>query len=157
MLLAAVVIFLIQLFLFRTSIFPSTSAVILIKGQSCTCPHAKTIRGEEQLRVITPDSLLKYNLNYSELYFEDEISTPQDLMGVNHYEISGEIIGKRNTFTTDTFQYYPIVKLKSYKETIPLVVSPWFLCILLISGALALFLIIKLIQSSKKRKKSVVF
>ena len=65
--------------LFRNYL-PYLSHKIVVKGISCTCPDAEVISGKEYLKSITPDSLLKYNLDYSEIYFEEEISTASDLM-----------------------------------------------------------------------------
>ena len=83
---------------------------IIIEGQRCTCPHAKIITGSELLKIITPDSLLKYKFDFTEIYLENEISTNADPMGVKQYVVSGQIVGKCNISVSDS-HYYPLFKI----------------------------------------------
>lgn len=103
---------LVQIILLRNYL-PFISNTIIIENQWCTCPEAKVISGRNHLKKITPDSLLKYNLDYSEMYVKNEISTSSDPMGVEQYIISGEIIGKSSISEGDG-HYYPLFRIESY-------------------------------------------
>lgn len=119
-------IILIQIVFFRDYLFPFRSSQIVIKGQSCTCPHARVVKGETYLKSITPDSLKKYNLIYSEVYFENTISTPSDLMGVSTYLVEGEIIGKESIAAGDK-NSYPLFRIKGFREVALFNLLSWIL------------------------------
>jgi hypothetical protein len=106
----------IQLILFRNYLFPFLAKSIVVKGISCTCPDAEIIGGKSYLKSITPDSLLKYNLDFSEIYFTNRISTISDPMGVHEYMIKGDVVGKESISEEDN-HYYPLFKIESYSET----------------------------------------
>jgi hypothetical protein len=111
-----VFLILFQLFLFRNYLFPFLAKNIVVKGISCTCPDAEIIGGKSYLKSITPDSLLKYNLDFSEIYFTNRISTSSDPMGVHEYVIKGNVVGKESISEEDN-HYYPLFKIESYSET----------------------------------------
>jgi len=108
-------VILLQVVLFRNSLSPNLSNQIIIEGLRCTCPDAKVINGLAHLKSITPDSLNKYNLDYDEIYFENEISNSSDPMGVNQYIIRGSIIGKKSISKGDG-HYYPLFKIDAFED-----------------------------------------
>jgi hypothetical protein len=135
------IIILVQIVLFRNYL-PFISNKLIIDGQSCTCPHAKVTNGRSFLETITPDSLRKYNLDYSEIYFENEISTSSDPIGVNQYIISGQIIGKESISEGDG-HYYPLFRIDNYNWTILYNYINWFIIGLLLIEIFILFRMVK--------------
>jgi len=85
---------LVQLILFRDYISPFQWGHLKVKGLACTCPDETVVYGQQYLKAITPDSLKKYNLDYSEIYVTERPSTNIDPMGVDLYIIKGQVIGK---------------------------------------------------------------
>ena len=83
-----------QLFLFRGYLFPYQQGQIKVKGLACTCPDETVVHGQAYLKSITPDSLKKYELDYSEIFVAERPSTSFDPMGVGTYLIKGQVIGK---------------------------------------------------------------
>jgi|GEM_PF-6939911 len=141
------IIILIQIIIFREYLFPFRSDQIVIEGQSCTCPHAKVVKGETYLESITPDSLKKYNLIYSEVYFENTISTPSDLMGVSTYLIEGEVVGKKSIAAGDKYSY-PLIRIKEFKELMLYNLFSWSLY-----GLMTLELIVFILLLKRKSSK----
>ena len=84
----------IQLILFRDYISPIHWGQIKVSGLACTCPDETVVSGQVYLRTITPDSLKKYDLDYSEIYVTERPYTDIDPMGVDLYIIKGQVIGK---------------------------------------------------------------
>ncbi len=119
-------IILAQIILFRNYLFPFISNQIIVKGLACTCPNAKVLHGESYLESITPDSLQKYDLDYSEIYFENSISTPSDLMGVGQYIIQGKVIGKSSISEGDG-HYYPLFRIHGFREIFLFNIFTWVL------------------------------
>ena len=105
---------LVQLFLFRDHIFPIQWGQIKVSGLACTCPDEKVLSGQLYLKNNTPDSLKKYDLDYSEIYVTDRPSTNIDPMGVDIYIIKGQIIGKDRVSEGDPWN--PIVRVDKWKE-----------------------------------------
>lgn len=131
------ILILLQIVLFRNYL-PFISNKLIIEGQSCTCPHAKVTNGRSFLETITPDSLRKYNLDYSEIYFENEISTSSDPMGVSQYIISGQIIGKESISEGDG-HYYPLFRIDNYNLAILHNMIKWLIIALLLIEIFILF------------------
>ena len=136
------IIILIQVVFFREYLFPFRSDQIVIKGQSCTCPHAKMVKGEAYLKSIMPDSLKKYNMVYSEVYFENGISTLSDLMGVSTYLIEGEVIGQKSIAPGDKYKY-PLFRIKGFEELTPFHFFSWTLYGLIALELIAFIIIMK--------------
>ena len=136
-----VILILAQIVLFRNYL-PFVSNKIVVKGIRCTCPDAEVKSGASYLKSITPDSLRKYNLNYSEIYFENEISTTSDPMSVHQYIITGEIIGKKSISEGDG-NYYPLFKIHDYYDAFSYTISKWIIYGLLIFELFALYAIVK--------------
>ncbi len=135
------IIILAQLVLFR-NFLPFLSQTILVKGISCTCPDAEVISGKSYLKSITPDSLKKYDLDYSEIYFEAGISTSSDPMGVSQYIITGKIIGKESISKGDE-HYYPLFKIDNYQDAFFHNILKWIIRGLLIFEVIALYTMLK--------------
>ena len=130
-------IILAQILLFRNYL-PFLSQRIVIKGISCTCPDAEVIDGRMYLKSITPDSLKKYDLDYSEIYFEEGISTSSDPMGVSQYLISGKVIGKESISEGDD-HYYPLFKIKHYQDAFIHNILKWLIRALLLVELVVLY------------------
>lgn len=130
-----------QIGLFRNYL-PLLSNKIVVKGISCTCPDAEVISGESYLKTITPDSLKKYNLDYSEIYFEEGISTSSDPMGVSEYIVTGKVIGKESISERDA-HYYPLFKIDNYQDAFFHNILKWIIRGLLIFEVVALYTMLK--------------
>lgn len=87
-----------QLFLFRSFLFPSLFGHIKVKGLACTCPDETVLQGSDYLESHTPDSLKKYDLDFSEIYVSERPSNSLDPMGVDEYWIKGEVNGKQRVY-----------------------------------------------------------
>lgn len=140
------IIILAQLALFRNYL-PFLSQKLIVNGIRCTCPDAEVISGKNYLKSITPDSLKKYDLDYSEIYFEEGISTSSDPMGVNQYIITGKVIGKESISEGDG-HYYPLFEIENYSDAFFHNILKWIIRGLLIFEVVALYRMIK-----RKRKK----
>ncbi len=103
-----------QLVLFKDYISPFQWGRIKVSGLACTCPDESVISGKIYLKSITPDSLKNYNLNYSEIFVTERLSTNIDLMGADLYMISGKVIGKRRVSEYDPWN--PVVLVNEWKE-----------------------------------------
>jgi hypothetical protein len=141
------IIILAQLALFRNYL-PFLSQKLIVKGIRCTCPDAEIISGKSYLKSITPDSLKKYDLDYSEIYFEEEISTSSDPMGVHQYIITGKVIGKESISEGDG-HYYPLFKIENYSDAFLHNILKWIIRGLLIFEVVALYRMIK--RKTKKQ------
>ncbi|MCK6648162.1 MAG: hypothetical protein L6Q66_00760 [Bacteroidia bacterium] len=110
-----IVLFIIgQLIYFSDYIFPIQWGQIKVSGLACTCPDEAVINGQLYLRTITPDSLKKYDLDYSEIYLTEKPYTDIDPMGVDLYMVKGEIIGKDRVSETDPWN--PVVQVKEWRS-----------------------------------------
>ncbi len=107
-------IIIIQTIFLSDYIFPLQWGQIKVKGLSCTCPDESVINGQTYLRSITPDSLKKYDLDYSEIYVTEKPSTNYDPMGSDLYMIKGKVIGKDRVSSYDSWN--PKVKIESWRE-----------------------------------------
>ena len=141
------IIILSQLVLFRNYL-PFLSQKLIVKGIWCTCPDAAVISGKNYLKSITPDSLKKYDLDYSEIYFEEGISTSSDPMGVSQYIITGKVIGKESISEGDG-HYYPLFKIENYSDAFFYNILKWIIRGLLIFEVVALYRMIK--RKTKKQ------
>ena|SRR5690554_4806283 len=135
------IIILLQMVLFRNYL-PYLSHKIVVKGISCTCPDAKVISGKEYLKSITPDGLKKYNLNYSEIYFEEGISTASDPMGVHQYIITGQVIGKESISAGDE-HYYPLFRIDHYYDAFFYNIFKWIIRSLLLIQVIILYILLR--------------
>jgi hypothetical protein len=141
------IIILTQVVWFRNYL-PFLTHKIVVKGIRCTCPDAEVISGQKYLRSTTPDSLKKYDLNYSEIYFEEGISTTSDPMGVHQYVVTGELIGKQSISEGDE-NYYPLFKIDDYYDAFLHNIVKWIIRGLLI---LELFVMYRMVK--RKRSKA---
>lgn len=135
------IIILAQVFLFRNYL-PFLSNKIVVNGISCTCPDAEVISGRAYLRSITPDSLEKYDLNYSEIYFEEGISTTSDPMGVHQYIVTGKVIGKESISEGDE-HYYPLFRIDDYYDAFLHNIFKWIIRGLLLIELYVLYTMVK--------------
>lgn len=135
------IIIITQVVLFRNYL-PFLSNKIVVNGISCTCPDAEVISGEKYLRSITPDSLKRYDLNYSEIYFEDGISTTSDPMGVHQYIVTGQVIGKESISEGDE-NYYPLFRIDDYYDEFLYNIFKWFIWGLLLIESYILCRLVK--------------
>jgi hypothetical protein len=135
------IIIITQVVLFRNYL-PFLSNKIVVKGISCTCPDAEVISGETYLKTITPDSLKKYDLNYSEIYFEKGISTSYDPMGVHQYIVTGQVIGKESISEGDE-NYYPLFRIEDYYDEFLYNIFKWFIWGLLLIESYILYRLVK--------------
>jgi hypothetical protein len=104
-----------QLFIFRDILFPIQWGLIKVSASGCTCPNEDVINGSFYVRYITPDSLKKYDLNYSAIYTTGEWPhTSFDPQGVDLYMIEGEVIGKRRVAEGES--WYPVVRIDKWHE-----------------------------------------
>ena len=128
-------ILLIEMFVFWEHISPILWGKLKISGLACTCPDESVDKGRLYLRFITPDSLKKYNLEYSEIYVTEVPSTKVDPMGADQYIITGSVIGKDRVSDTDPWN--PKVKVEKWRpiRLIPdLIIKGLFIIQLLILG-----------------------
>jgi hypothetical protein len=135
------IIILTQVVLFRNYL-PYLSHKIVVKGIKCTCPDAKVIKGEGYLKSITPDSLKRYNLIYSEIYFEKGISTSYDPMGVHQYIVTGKVIGKESISEGDE-HYYPLFRIDDYYDAFLHNIFKWIIRVLLFIELIVLIAMVK--------------
>ena len=103
-----------QLFFFRDYVFPIQWGQLKVSGLACTCPDERVVNGLPYLKNITPDSLKKYDLDYSEIYVTDRPHTDIDPMGVDIYIIKGQVIGKDRVSEGDPWN--PIVRVDKWRE-----------------------------------------
>ena len=136
------IIILAQVVLFRNYL-PFLTNKIIITNQWCTCPNARVLSGSNYLKTITPDSLKKYDLDYSEMYIENDISTSSDPMGVRHYLVTGEIIGKES-ISEDDGHFYPLFRIDNYNWAILYNIIKWVIIGLLLIEIFILFRMLKM-------------
>ena len=141
-------ILVVQLVMFSDYISIFSWDQIKVKGLACTCPDEKVISGVQYLKSITPDSLKKYNLEYSEIFVSERPSAGIDYMGVNEYVIKGEVVGKKRVSNYDPWN--PYVKVTSWREVISL---EWLVVHFIFIVQLIIYPIIVL-RSIRKKKKS---
>jgi hypothetical protein len=103
-----------QIFIFRDYILTFHWGQIKVSGLACTCPDETVVNGQLYLKSITPDSLKKYDLDYSEIYVTERPVTNFDPMGVDLYIIKGTVIGKKRVSEFD--RWNPKIKVESWKE-----------------------------------------
>ena len=107
-------ILVVQLLYFADYISPFYWGQLKVRGLACTCPDEKVVNGHSYLKSITPDSLKKYALDYSEIYVSERPSTDIDPMGVDLYIIEGQVIGKDRVSIEDPWN--PILKIDKWRE-----------------------------------------
>jgi hypothetical protein len=86
------ILLLAQVIFFRDYIFPFKGQV-KVNGLTCTCPDESVLKGQNYLKSATPDSLKKFDIDYSEIYVTNRHSTSGDPMGTAQYFIQGKIVG----------------------------------------------------------------
>lgn len=107
------IILLIQMIVFRDNLSPILWGKLKISGLACTCPDETVDKGRFYLRFITPDSLKKYHLDYSEIYVTEMPSTEIDPMGVDQYIITGSVIGKDRVSDNDPWN--PKIRIDKWR------------------------------------------
>jgi hypothetical protein len=112
-LLSGIALFL-QVAFFRDYVSPFQWGQVKMNGQSCTCPNGNVISGQLYLWAITPDSLQKYDFDYSEIYLTEQPTTDIDVMGADAYIIKGAIIGKQRI--SEASLWNPIFRVDTFKE-----------------------------------------
>lgn len=105
----------IQLYFFSDYLTIYSRNEIKVKGLACTCPDQKVISGINYLKSITPDSLKKYNIDYSEIYVSYRPAVGRDYQGVGEYYIKGEVIGKKRVSEGSTY-WNPYIQVESWRE-----------------------------------------
>lgn len=133
----------IQLFVFRDYIFPMQWGQIKISGLACTCPDETVVNGRLYLRSITPDSLKKYDLDYSEIYVSKRPFTDIDPMGVDLYMIEGQVIGKERVSEGDPWN--PKVRVDKWREVD--IIKDWAVKGLFFGQLLIFFLVLTLTKN----------
>ncbi|RXK62617.1 hypothetical protein ESA94_06360 [Lacibacter luteus] len=103
-----------QLIIFSDYISPFHWGHLKVSGLACTCPDETVEGGQLYLKNITPDSLKKYNLDYSEIYVTERPSTNIDPMGVDLYIIEGRVIGKDRVSEGDPWN--PKFRVDKWRE-----------------------------------------
>ncbi|MEZ4824901.1 MAG: hypothetical protein R3C61_01205 [Bacteroidia bacterium] len=103
-----------QLIYFSDYISPFHWGQMKVSGLACTCPDETVVSGQLYLRSITPDSLKKYDLDYSEIYVSERPSTDIDPMGVDLYIIEGQLMGKDRVSEGDPWN--PKLKIDKWRE-----------------------------------------
>ncbi len=136
-LISGVILLFAQVILFKDYISPIHWGQIKVSGLACTCPDEKVISGKLYLRKITPDSLRKYNLNYSEIFVTEIPSTDTDPMGVDLYIIKGKVIGKDRV--SKNAPWHPKILVKEWREVN--ILKDWLIKILFF-GQLIIFVIL---------------
>ena len=128
-------ILLIEIFVFWEHLSPILWGKLKVSGLACTCPDESVDKGRLYLRFITPDSLKRYKMNYSEIYVSEPIDNPMDPMGVDQYLITCRVIGKHRV---DNYSpWNPKVKIEKWRpiRMIPdLIIKGLFIIQLLILG-----------------------
>lgn len=132
-----------QIIIFSDYISPIHWGQIKVSGLACTCPDESVDNGRLYIRSITPDSLKKYDLDYSEIYVSNRPYTDLDPMGVDQYMIKGRVIGKDRVWEGDPWN--PKIEIESWR---PL---NWFKNIL-IKGLFFIQIIIFIILIIKAKK-----
>ncbi len=133
-------ILLAQLICFRDYIIPVQWGQIKISGMACTCPDETVTNGQWYLWSITPDSLKKYDLDYSEIYVSERPFTDDDPMGTDLYIIKGRVVGKERVSEVDSWN--PKVKIESWHKVN--IIYEWlikglFFLQLIVLGAMLLY------------------
>lgn len=108
-----------QLFIFSDYISIFSWGEIKVKGLACTCPDEKVLSGVIYLKSITPDSLKKYNIDYSEIYVTEKPSIGADYMGVDEYFIKGKVIGKKRVYK-GSYYWNLFFKVESWRKVDPI-------------------------------------
>lgn len=128
-----------QIFIFWDYTSPLQWGQIKVSGLACTCPDESVVNGETYLKFITPDSLKKYDVDYSEIYVTERPSTDFDPMGVDVYMIKGQIIGKYRVSEDDPWNLK--IEIESWREVDLL--ADWSIKALLILELFVYAIIIK--------------
>lgn len=134
-----------QLIYFRDYISPLHWGHLKVSGLTCTCPYETVVSGRLYLRSITPDSLKQYELDYSEIYVTERLSTNIDPMGVDLYNIEGQVIGKDRV--SEGYPWNPKFKVYKWREVD--ILKDWS-----VKGLFFGQLVIWLILSSQTRNKN---
>lgn len=149
-LLIAILLILSQLFFLRDYL-PFVSNTILVQGQRCTCPHARVLNGKRALMKMFPDSLNSEHVDFSEIYFENEISTHSDPMGVGKYIIKGKIVGVSAISEGDK-RVFPVFQIKDFQSATSYIVIQWiFYFVLIIEVLLMIRFCSRHIKSKSKQ------
>lgn len=113
-----------------------------MQGQRCTCPHARVLNGERSLIPSFPDSLNSEHVDFSEIYFVNEINTSSDPMGVGKYRIKGKIVGISSMSYGDLIAY-PRFQIKSYQSATSYLLIQYVIFIIF---AVEIFMIVRYIK-----------
>lgn len=132
-----------QFFFFYDYLTPFHWRQIKVKGLACTCPDESVVSGTEYLKSITPDSLKKYDLDYSEIFVTGRPCSKNDPMGVGYYFIKGVVEGKSRVNYNENWN--PRFRVTKWREADPIIDYGYkgFFLIQLIGWLIALKLIRK--------------
>lgn len=119
-----------------------------MQGQRCTCPHARVLKGKQTLIQLFTDRLNSEHVDFSEIYFENEISTHSDPMGVGKYIIKGKIVGVSAISERDK-RVFPVFQIKDFHSATNYAAIQWTFYLVLIIEA---FLMIRFIKTKKSSK-----
>ena len=109
-----IIIVVIEILVFSDYLLPIRFGNVKVSGLACTCPDESVLTGRLYLRLITPDSLKQFDLDYSEIWVTARPFTNFDPMGVDLYLIEGEIIGKQRVSEMDPWN--PVFKVTNWRE-----------------------------------------
>lgn len=135
---------LVQLFFFSDYLSPIHWGQLKVSGLACTCPDEKVVNGQLYLRSITPDSLKKYDLDYSQIYVTEKPYTDIDPMGADLYIIKGQVIGKDRVSEGDS--WHPKVRVDKWREVD--ILKDWAVKILFFGQLIILIIVLR--QSRNK-------
>ncbi len=145
--LIAINVVFIELIVFSDYLVPFQWGKMKVSGLACTCPDETVVSGKLYLRSITPDSLKKFDLDYSEIYVTEDLYADTDPMGVANYIIKGEVIGKRRVSEYEPWN--PKVKIKEWRYLDPL--SEWLIRGLFFGQFFILYRLLKQKERIKRR------
>ncbi|NME71244.1 hypothetical protein [Flammeovirga aprica] len=128
-----------QIIYFSDYISPLHWGHIKVSGLACTCPDEKVVNGQLYLRSITPDSLKKYDLDYSEIYVSDKPFNSFDPMGVDLYIIEGKVIGKERVY--EGGPWHPKLEVNKWREVN--IIKDWSTKLLFFSQVFILLMIMR--------------
>ena len=151
LLLVGGLVLLAQLIIFRDYISPFHWGNIKVRGLACTCPDEKVLGGRLYLRTITPDSLRKFDLDYSEIFVTERPYTDKDPMGIDLYIIEGQVIGKDRVSNNDPCN--PKIKVHKWREVN--ILKDWFIKGLFFGQLLILLILLRRPENKNGAQKTL--
>jgi hypothetical protein len=86
--------------------------VITVTGLACTCADYSIVNGDGFVEFNTPDSLIKYDLDFTEAYLTQHPHSAIDPMGSDNYWVIGKVIGKKRRDAD--FPWNPLIEVESW-------------------------------------------